>query len=98
MAKKILNFYHRGDHYKVNEAGEINANGISYHSKSWIFLGGCSHHWHRRITVTTADAFKNPELLNGCLGFDKDSGTVRQWGGSYCGKLPRINGAHITNE
>ena len=48
---KTLVFYHRGETYEVNERGEIKANGLTYFSHSWIFLGGSSHHWHNRITV-----------------------------------------------
>ncbi len=92
---KILQFYFRGEIYKVNEQGHINANGINEYSNSWLFLGGTKHHWSNSITVRLKDAFENPALLNGCLGFDKDHGTTRQWGGYYNGKLPRISGASI---
>jgi len=94
---KILNFSFRGQYYKVNEKGEINANGINHFSSTWIFLGGSSHHWHNHITVTLKQAFDKPELLNGCLGWDNDHGTVRQWGGYYCGRIPRISNCYITN-
>lgn len=96
--KKILCFHHMGELYKVNEQGKINANGIGYYSKDWIFLGGTKHHWSNHITITLEMAFEKPELLNGCLGFDNDHGTTREWGGSYYGKLPRITGAHVVNE
>jgi hypothetical protein len=95
---KILNFYFRGELYQVNENGEINANGINHYSKNWIFLGGTKHHWSRSITVKLLDAFNDPTKLNGCLGFDRDHGTVREWGGQYNGRLPRITGAHITEQ
>jgi hypothetical protein len=95
---KILNFYFRGELYKVNDDGQINANGIGHYSKNWLFLGGTKHHWSRSITVSLHDAFTDPTQLNGCLGFDRDHGTMRQWGGMYNGRLPRITGAHITIE
>jgi hypothetical protein len=95
---KTLHFSFRGDHYKVNEAGQINANGIGYYSQNWLFLGGTKHHWSNRVTVSLKDAFNDPKLLNGYLGFDKDHGTVRKWGGQYCGKLPRISSAYITED
>jgi hypothetical protein len=95
---KILTFNFRGEIYKVNENGEIKANGLSCHSKTWIFLGGTKHHWSNRITVSLKDAFDDPTKLNGCLGFDRDHGTIRQWGGQYNGKLPRIVDARITTE
>lgn len=93
---KQLQFYFRGELYKVNEAGHINANGINKFSDTWIFMGGTKHHWSNHITVTLKDAFNNPSLLNGCLGFDKDHGTTRQWGGRYNGGLPRITNANVT--
>lgn len=92
---KLLYFTFRGDHYIVNEAGEIKANGLKYHSKNWIFLGGSRHHWATHIQVTLKEAFELPGLLNGCLGWDKDHGTTRTWGGQYYGKLPRINNAYV---
>jgi len=92
---KVLRFYHRFRLYLVNEKGEINSNGLGYYSNTWIFLGGSKHHWSNRINVTLADAFKEPTLLNGCLGWDKDHGTVRTWGGQFGGKLPRITGARV---
>jgi len=92
----ILEFYYSGKYYEVNEQGEIKANGLKDHSKNWIFLGGSSHHWHRQITVSLKEAFKNPSRLNGCLGWDIDHGTVRQWrSGTYGGKLERIKYARI---
>ena len=93
--KKILSFYFRGELYLVNEAGEIKANGLPEHSKNWIFLGGAPHHTQNHPVVTLKAAFANPELLNKCLGFDKDHGTTRGWGGRYLGKLPRITNARV---
>lgn len=95
---RVLIFKFRGDWYKVNERGHINANGIGHYSESWVFLGGTKHHWSNHITVSLRDAFIKPEELNGCLGFDRDHGTYRQWGGQYNGKLPRISNAYITEE
>ena len=94
---KVLEFVFRGETYLVNEEGHINANGINKFSKTWIFLGGSSHHWHTHITVTLKDAFDFPGMLNGCLGWDADHGTVSQWRGQYYGRLPRINNAHVYN-
>lgn len=95
---RVLHFTFRGQEYKVNEQGHINANGIGYYSKDWVFLGGSSHHWHNRITVTLQEAFDMPGLLDRCIGWDRDHGTVRQWGGMYYGKLPRIRNVYITDK
>jgi hypothetical protein len=93
--KKFLCFSFFGKPYRVDSKGRINANGLNYFSNNWIFLGGSSHRWHNRITVTREQALENPKLLNGCLGWDMDHGTARQWGGRYLGRLPRILNAHI---
>ena len=95
--QKILRFTFRGEDYEVNEKGEIKTNKSGDFSSTCIFLGGTKHHWSNHVTVTLKMAFENPELLNGCLGFDKDHGTTRKWAGQYYGKLPRITFAHIIN-
>lgn len=95
MATKTLYFNHRGDFYEVNPKGWIERNSHGYFSSDWIFLGGSSHHWHNRPTVTLADAFKDPEKLNGCIGWDRDHGTVRSWNGKWAGRIPRIRNAHV---
>lgn len=92
---KILKFTFRGRQYQVDEKGRINANGIGHFSDNWIFLGGSRHHFSKRIDVTLEDAFQMPGLLNGCLGWDRDHGTVRKWGGRFYGKLPRITRAYV---
>jgi len=95
---KILEFTFRGEKYEVNEKGQIKANKLETFSKNWIFLGGSKHHWRRGIDISLNDAFNNPESLNNCLGWDIDHGTVRQWGGQYCGKLPRIKNSFVKEE
>lgn len=95
--KKILKFYFRGELYQVNEKGQIKSNGLTYFSPNWLFLGGTKHHWKTRsFDVTLEQAFDNPDSLNGCLGWDKDHGTTRRWGGRYNGKVPRITNAYLT--
>jgi len=79
----------------VNEKGFIQRPYINEFSENWIFLGGSKHHWSNHVTVTLKMAFENPSLLEGCLGWDIDHGTTRRWGGSYCGKLPRIYSAYV---
>ncbi len=92
---KVLHFTFRGEAYRVDERGCINANGIDHYSDSWIFLGGSTHHWHNRVTVTLIDAFNNPKALDGCYGWDRDHGTIRAWGGLYYGKVPRIRNPYV---
>jgi len=92
---KVLAFNFRGQKYLVDLQGRINANDIGYFSEAWIFLGGSSHHWHTSIKVTRDAAFENPKLLNGCLGWDRDHGTIRRWGGLWNGRIPRMSNAHI---
>ena len=96
MAKQLV-FTFRGETYRVDEQGRINANNIGHFSDTWLFLGGMSHHWRNSIDVPLREDFVHPTKLNGCLGVDKDHGTVRGWGGAYNGKLPRITHAHVVN-
>lgn len=94
----ILYFIFRGEQYRVNSQGHINANGIGYFSPDWVFLGGSKHHRSNQVTVSLERAFEHPEQLVGCLGWDRDHGTVRQWRGMYNGKLPRITSAWVKQE
>ena len=95
---KILHFTFRDKHYMVDEEGRINANGINCFSDTWKFLGGMHHHWCSHISRPLNDVFNNPKILENCLGVDLDHGTTRVWGGSYNGKLPRINNVYITEK
>jgi hypothetical protein len=90
----VLCFTFRGQDYRVNEVGEIKANGLGNYSQDWIFLGG-AYHECQHITVTRKEAFQNPYLLEGCFGFDIDHGTIREWGGMYDGEPPRIHGVYV---
>lgn len=96
MKRKVLVFSFRGEIYNVNEQGHIKMDDWRKASGDWVFLGGSRHHWRKGIDVTLQDVFKEPEKLNGCLGWDRDHGIVRQWGGRYAGRLPRIRGAYVT--
>lgn len=95
---KTLHFKFRDDFYRVNEEGHINTKNFTGFSPTWIFLGGSKHHWSNWYHVSLKDAFDNPKLLEGCLGWDKDHGTTRQWMGSYNGKLPRITNVYVTEK
>ena len=79
----------------VNEQGEIKANGLPNFSATWLFVGATRHHWGNRVDVGLRAAFEQPQKLNGCLLWDRDHGTLRQWGGRWDGKLPRITGACV---
>jgi len=94
---RVLNFTFRGESYRVNKKGYINTDAFHGFSDTWIFGGGIKHHWGTKVSVTLADAFENPERLNGCLGSDIDHGTMRIWGGRYNGKLPRIENCYVEN-
>jgi hypothetical protein len=96
--KKILVFMFRGEIYEVNEQGHIKANGLKDFSPTWVFLGGSRHHWSNHIDVTLKEAFEMPGLLDRCLGWDKDHGTTRRWGGRYYGKLPRIRNVYVLEQ
>jgi hypothetical protein len=82
---KTLHFLCRGQWYKVTEKGYI------------IIMGVSKHHWRQGIDIGLKEAFKTPESLIDGLVWDIDHGTVRQWGGSFNGKLPRIVRAYVSN-
>ncbi len=98
----ILRFECRGEWFSVNEKGGIRRDVFKddphygEFSNDWILLGGSTHHWHRKITVPINKIIENPKLFIGCLVWDLDHGHVRQWGGKYQGKLPRVTNAYIT--
>lgn len=87
MKTPVLVFVFAGQEYRVNQKGQINANGIGHHSPDWIFLGGSSHHWHNHPTVSLEQAFKTPTELNGCYGWDLDHGQPRTWRGGNRGRI-----------
>ncbi len=94
--KRYLHFHIRGEYYLVNEAGEMKQESSKEpFSGEWIFLGGSTHHWRKGYDVPLSVAFEYPKLLNGCLLWDKNHGTMRQWGGNWYGRLPRICNAYI---
>ena len=95
--RKILYFSCRGEVYKVKENGElIQENNIfNKWDKSWKLLGVSFHHWRRDIDLSVEEIFKNPEKMVKGIVWDVDHGTVRQWGGRYCGKLPRVEWAYV---
>jgi len=94
---KTLFFECRGEWYKVKENGDMLQVNNTYNrwDSAWKFLGVSFHHWRRGIDKTFKDAFKNPKSIIGGIIWDNDHNTVRQWGGSYCGTLPRITSAYI---
>lgn len=91
---KFLFFECRGERYCVHENGNLTK--VGHHvSNQWKFLGVSFHHWKQTIEVTCEQAFNDPKTIIGGLVWDKDHGTIRQWGGKYNGKLPRITSARI---
>lgn len=89
----------RGEVYQVDEHGcimggpnDVKPTCINGHQ--WDFIGVSTHHWHNRPTISFKQIWENPSLaLNGYM-WDIDHGTVRVWGGSYNGKLPKITLAY----
>ena len=59
----------------------------------WQFLGVSFHHWREGIDKSFKEIWDDPECAVGGLLWDIDHGTTRKWGGSYCGRLPRITKA-----
>lgn len=101
---KSLVFFHRGIKYRVSLEKETMGHVMEYgdHSftlpnESWRILGVSFHHWRKSIDKSIS-CLKNAQDFNNGLIWDIDHGTVRQWGGQYGGKLPRVTGAIIENE
>ncbi|MBC8428193.1 MAG: hypothetical protein H8D94_01845 [Candidatus Pelagibacter sp.] len=93
--KKYLRFCCRGEWYKVDDNGDMTQHGNNDFSGQWEFKGVSMHHWKNGIDFDFKDGWNNPSCLIGGLVWDYDHGTIRQWGGSYNGKLPRITSAYI---
>lgn len=90
----MLHFQCRGQWFKVNSNGFMTQEGRQDFSGQWVFLGVSFHHWRTGLDVRFSDKTL-PKSLIGGLVWDRDHGTVRQWGGSCAGKLPRITSAYI---
>ena len=90
---RVLNFVCRGERYEVNEIGQLRRTDMKMEfSDGWQFLGGSFHHWRNGIDRRFKDT-QNATEYEGCLVWDRDHGTTRQWGGRYNGGLPRITSA-----
>lgn len=99
---KILHIQHMGQWYQISLARRTLGQVIQRHDfrflmphKQWVILGFSTHHWHSRITIPLTPDI-DARILKGCIVWDNDHGTVRTWGGSYFGKLPRVQAAYIT--
>ena len=87
---------HCNERFLINEKGEIQRIDTTHEiSGDWLFLGVSFHHWSNHIDIDLKKAFDNPQLLIKGLVWDLDHGTIRQWSGSYNGKLPRITDAYL---
>jgi hypothetical protein len=94
--ERVLYFQCKGEWYKVKRNGDMihTANRFNEWGHCWRLLG-ISRHWNsRHISATVEDFFKFPGSMIGGYVWDNDHGTVRAWGGSYNGKLPRVTGAY----
>jgi len=99
---KMLHFVCREEEFVVDEKGRMMqaerfGDGEEF-SGEWIFLGVSKHHWRRGIDVVCKEGFEKPESFVGGYVWDRDYGTVREWGGQYEGKLPRIMKAWVVKE
>lgn len=91
---KTLRIQVRGEWYQINSHGHITKGDMTPSGK-WIFLGVSKHHWKGSIDYYFKEIWDDPTLAIGGLVWDKDHGTIRQWAGSYFGKLPRITHARV---
>ena len=90
----MIHFKCRGKWFKVNDKGYMTQENNNDFSGRWHFLGVSFHHWRNGIDLNAKEiigmADSNLHYVIGGLVWDKDHGVTRQWGGQYCGKLPRI--------
>lgn len=91
----MLHFQCRGEWYKVNDEGHMTQEANNNFSGKWKFLGVSYHHWRNGIDLRFEDITDPSKLIKG-LVWDVDHGTTRQWGGQYCGRLPRITNVYTT--
>jgi hypothetical protein len=92
MAKKHYEMRARGDVYVITPSGYIKRTDMPFKaSHNWRVYGVSTHHWQN------SPKLKWPEIRNMLdkgktvegYFWDVDHGTIRTWGGSYAGKLPR---------
>jgi len=97
MRRKLLSVHIRGKIYQVNHKGQFRKHtvGPEQFSPDWQFLGVSFHHWRKGLDVGFNEIWQDPKIAMGGLLWDSDHGTVRQWGGRYLGKLPRITACFI---
>ena len=89
----MLHFKCRGEWFKVNPDGFMTQDHNDDFSGQWVFLGVSFHHWRTGLDIKFSIKTL-PENLMGGLVWDLDHGTIRQWGGQYLGKLPRVTLAY----
>jgi len=65
-------------------------------SDNWKFLGVSFHHWTTGIDTHFHKKVDANELIEGIV-WDMDHGTLRQWRGRFCGRIPRIRAAYWEN-
>lgn len=93
---RILEFVCRGERYQVNRLGHIRRPERGTHwCRDWLFLGVSKHHWANHIQIPFDPKMPDEGAARfvGGIVWDLDHGSLRTWGGKYCGKLPRITSA-----
>ena len=93
---KTFGYYmsHAGRDFFVSPKGFItqsfNRQQGGKFSRKWRVLGFSQHHWQKSF-VPFKEAVKNPDTyIKKGIVHDLDYGTRGVWGGSYGGKLPRV--------
>jgi hypothetical protein len=95
---RYLHFMARGEYFVINRKGEVKSKGSGEFSPTWLILGFSTHHWRQGWDIPVSEAFKKPASIVKTIVWDKDHGTVRTWGGSYYGKLPRVTAAWVNDD
>ena len=92
---KVIRFFYFNDWYEIDEQGRIRYVKWPTFSDRWVFLGCARHHAQTRPVISVPEIFRNPRLLEGAYGFDRDHGTRRAWRSSHGGKTARIHHPHL---
>jgi hypothetical protein len=81
----------RGQNFRISPSGKILQFGNIYNkmSNDWKVLGFTKHHWSNS-PVPFKEAIKKPKNIIKSIIWDIDHKTTGSWGGSYYGKLPRV--------
>jgi hypothetical protein len=78
---EVLRFQKDGETFDLDREGRIARRGVAGFANNWRVVG-FSRYWNaRRPTITVAQAFGDPRLIEGTYVWDLCWGSVRVWTG-----------------